>query len=69
MDVARLYLANVDYSHQSHKQNDVSNNPQLNCIFNNRFGIASIESSKLRVTGLLEGNTPPTCGFPAQRAS
>ena len=37
----------------------------LNCLFSRR----SNKTSKLRVTGLCEGNSPVTGEFPAQRAS
>ena len=37
--------------------------------FNRLFRRRSKKTSKLRVTGLCEGNSPMTSGFPAQRAS
>ena len=39
----------------------------LNCLF--RWGADIEKTSKLRVTGLCEGNSPVTGEFPAQRAS
>ena len=38
-------------------------------LFNRLFKAHVQETSKLRVTGLWEGNSPVTGGFPAQRAS
>ena len=39
------------------------------CLFNRVFRRRSKKTSKLRVTGLCEGNSPVTGEFPAQRAS
>ena len=39
------------------------------CLLNRLFGHRSKKASKLRVTGLCEGNSPETGEFPAQRAS
>ena len=49
--------------------NDVSNERRLDCLLNRLFRRRSKKTSKLRVTGLCEGNSPVTCEFPAQRAS
>ena len=53
-----------------HNGHDGVSNPQphdrlLNCLFKRR----SKKTSKLRVTGLCEGNSPVTGEFPAQKAS
>ena len=53
-----------------HYEHDVVSNCQphdclLKCLFRRR----SKETSKLRLTGLCEGNSPGTGEFPAQRAS
>ena len=53
-----------------HNERDGVSNPQphdclLNCLLSRR----SKKASKLRVTGLCEGNSPMTGEFPAQRAS
>ena len=41
----------------------------LECLFNRLFRHRSKRTSKLRVTGLCEGNSPGTGKFPSQRAS
>ena len=41
----------------------------LDCLLNRLFRRISKKISKLRVTGLCEGNSPMTSEFPAQRAS
>ena len=47
----------------------VSNHQPHNCLLNRLFTRRSKKTSKLRVTGLCEGNSPVTGEFPAQRAS
>ena len=47
----------------------VSNHRGLDCLLNRLFSRRSKETSKLRVTGLCEGNSPMTGEVPAQRAS
>ena len=47
----------------------VSDHQSHDCIFNILFRHWSKKTSKLRVTGLCEGNWPVTGEFPAQRAS
>ena len=47
----------------------VSNHRQLECLHNRLFWRRSKKISKLRVTGLCEGNSPVTGEFPAQIAS
>ena len=42
---------------------------RLGCLLNSLFRRRSKKTSKLRVTGLCEGNPPVTGGFPSQRAS
>ena len=46
----------------------VSNQPH-HCLLNRVFRLRSKKTSKLRVTGLCEGNSPVTGEFPAQRVS
>ena len=53
-----------------HNERDgVSNHQPHYCILNRLFRRRSKKTSKLRVTGLCEGNSPVTGEFPAQRAS
>ena len=47
----------------------VSNHQPHNCLLNGLFRPRSNETSKTRVTGLCEGNSPGTGEFPAQSAS
>ena len=48
---------------------DVSNRQRLDCLRSRLFRRRSKKTSKLSVTGLYDGNTPVTGGFPSQRAS
>ena len=53
-----------------HNEHDgASNHQPRDCLLNRLFRCRSKETSKLRVTGLCEGNSPVTGEFPAQRAS
>ena len=53
-----------------HNERDGVSNHQLHdCLLNCLFRRRSKKTSKLRVTGLCEGNSPVTCEFPAQRAN
>ena len=51
------------------ERHPVSNYLRLNCLLNCLFRRASQKTSKLRVTGLCEGNPPVTGGFPSDRSS
>ena len=56
--------------HWRHNDHDgVSNHQPRGCLLNRLFGRRSKKTSKPRVTGLCEGNSPVTGEFPAQRAS
>ena len=48
---------------------DVSNHQPYDCSLNRLLRLRSNKTSKLRVTGLCEGNSPVTGEFPAQMAS
>ena len=53
-----------------HNERDgVSNHRRLDCLLNYLFRCRWEKISKLRVTGLCEGNPPVNVGFPSQRAS
>ena len=53
-----------------HNERDcVLNHQSYYCLLKHLFGRRSNKTSKLRVTGLCEGNSPETGEFPAQRAS
>ena len=47
----------------------VTNHWRLDALLNLLFRLRSKKTSKLRVTGLCEGNSPVTDEFPSQRAS
>ena len=49
--------------------NGVWNHQPHDCLLNRLFRCWSKKTSKLRVTGLCEGNSPVTSEFPAQKAS
>ena len=51
------------------ERHGVSNHRRLNCLLDRLFRRRSKKRSKLRVTGLCDGNPPVTGGFPSQRAS
>ena len=56
--------------HWRHNGHDgVSNHQPHDCLLNRLFRRKSKKTSKLRVTGLCEENSPGTGEFPAQRAS
>ena len=50
-------------------RDSVSNHQPQDCLLNRLFRRRSKKTSKLRVTGLYEGNSPRTGEFPAQMAS
>ena len=57
----------LQWRHNGH--DSVSNHQLYDCLLNRLFRRRSKKTSKLRVTGLCEGNSPVTGEFPAQRAS
>ena len=53
-----------------HNEHDgIANHQRLDCLLNRLFRHRSQKSSKLRVTGPCEGNSPVTSELPTQRAS
>ena len=54
---------------RNNEHDGVSNHQRQDCLFNRSFRRRSKKSSKLRVTGLREGNLPVTGGFPSQKVS
>ena len=50
-------------------RDSVSNRQSHECLLHRLFRLRSKKTSKFRVTGLCEGNSPMTGEFPAQRAS
>ena len=59
----------LQWRHNEQDRVSNSNHQRLDCLLNRLFWAKSKKTSKLRVTGLCEGNSPVTGEFPAQRAS
>ena len=57
------------FSLLSYGRDGVSNHQSHDCLLNRLFRRSSNKSSKLRVTGLCDGNSPVSGEFPTQRAS
>ena len=65
---ALLFLIkSLQWRHNGH--NVILNQQPHDCLLNRLFRRRSKKTSKLRVTGLCEGNSPVTGEFPAQKAS
>ena len=62
-----LYNVTLHWRHNEH--DGVSNHHHDDCLLNRLFRHRSRKTSKLRVTGLCEGNSAVIGEFPAQRAS
>ena len=65
---------NSEYRHMTlqwrhNKRDGVSNHQPHDCLLNRLFRHRSKKTTKLRITGLCEGNSPVTGEFPAQRAN
>ena len=77
MDVITDLRPNADAGLDSHfalqwrhnERDSVSNHQPRDCLLNRLFKAQIKETSKLRVTGLCEGNSQVTGEFPAQKAS
>ena len=67
-----LYVYPIARAHitlTSYERDGVSNHWRHYCLHNRLFRRRSKKTSKLRVTGLCEGNSPVTGEFPSQRTS
>ena len=62
-------LGTVALQWRHNERDGVSNHRRLDCLLKRLFRRRSKKTSKVRVTGLCEGNSPVTGEFPAQRAS
>ena len=60
-------LKTLQWHHNGH--DGVSNHQPYDCLLNRVFRRRSRKASRLRVTGLCEGNSPVTGEFPTQRTS
>ena len=66
-----VYLDGINrvFTWRHYERDGVSNYQRFDCLLNRLFKRRSKKTSKLRVTGLCEGNSPVTDEFPAQRAN
>ena len=74
MRMRKIKYSGVPFAHRAlrwrHNGRDsVSNHQSHHCLLNRLFRRRSKKTSKIRVTGLCEGNSPGTGEFPAQMAS
>ena len=67
VQMSYLSLKLIQWRHN--ERDGVSDHQPHDCLLNRLFGCRSKKTSKLRVTGLWEGNSPVTGECPAQRAS
>ena len=67
--IINLKTATCHYSDVKKRHDSVSNHQPHDCLLNWLFRCRSKRTSKLRVAGLCEGNSPGTGEFPAQKAS
>ena len=65
--LSSIFIGFIQWRHNW--QHGVSNHQPYDCLLNRLFRRRSKKTSKLRVTGLCEGNSPVTGEFPAQRDS
>ena len=61
------YIIGAHWRHN--ERGSISNHRHLDCLLNHLLRSWSKKTSKLRFTGLCEGNSPLIGEFPAQRAS
>ena len=59
----------ISLQRRHNERGGVSNHQPHDCLHNRLFKAQLKEASKLRVTGLCEGNSPVAGEFPAQRSS
>ena len=69
MFISFLELKHMTLQWRHTERDGVPNHQPHDCLFNRLFRRRSKKTSKLRVTGLCEGNSQVTGEFPAQRAS
>ena len=71
MKYVHVYIIIIELLLQWHhnKHDGVSNHQRLDCLLSRLFRRRSKKTSKLRITGLCEGNSPVTGEFPTQRTS
>ena len=67
LEYLSFFLRTLQWRHN--EPHGVSNHQPYDCLLNRLFRLRSKKTSKLRATGLCEGNSPVTGEFPAQMAS
>ena len=67
-DIFRFYSV-LSWQWCHNERDGISNGRRLDCLLNRLFRCRSKKTSKLRVTGLCEGNSLVTGEFPTQRTS
>ena len=67
--IAFCHVHGASLKRRHNERDGVSNHRRLDYFLNRFYRSSSKKTSKLRVTGLCEGNSPVTGEFPAQRAS
>ena len=65
----QTYTPTISLRWQHNERNGISNHHPHDYLLNPFFRRRSKKTSKLRLTGLCEGNSPVTGEFPAQKAS
>ena len=69
-EITLAFMVKIDSLQWRHNErNDISNHQPHDCLLNGLFRRRSTKTSKLRVTGLWEGNSSGTGEFPAHKAS
>ena len=65
----KIYINFKSLQWRHNERDGVSTHRRLDCVLNRSFSRRSKKTSKLRVTGPCDGNSPVTGEFPAQRIS
>ena len=69
MSITQILWFQYSLEWRHNERDGISNHQGLDCLLNRLFRRKSKKSSKVRVTGLCQGNSPVTGKFPAQMAS
>ena len=68
-DLLAVHTIQVPLQWRHNERDGVPNHQLYDCLLKRLFRRRSKKTSKLRVTGLCEGNSPVTGEFPTQKAS
>ena len=69
LSLCHCFCSNISLQWRHNEHDRVSNHQPRDCLFNSSFRRKSKKTSKLRVTGLCERNSPVIGEFPAQMVS